>query len=215
MTLVFDPIAEEYDRWFESPEGKPIYETELACLQSIKKNYPGRWLEVGVGTGRFASRMGIGEGIDPSPRMLKLATERRIKTYEGQAEKLPFQDNSFDGVLIALALCFIPNPEKALKECNRILRREGELLVGDITADSPWGQLYKKTGADGDPVWSQSSFLSGTELVQFTEKAGFHLRNSASTLFWKPTDSSEIDPRMEKGIISGAGFVGLLFTRAG
>jgi SAM-dependent methyltransferase len=213
MTLIFDTIAETYDQWFDSPEGRAIYETELTCLRSLCAQCQGRWLEAGVGTGRFASRMGITEGVDPSPRMLEIAAGRGIRTYEGYAEELPFPDSTFDGVLIALALCFIPNPEKALKECHRVLRDQGNLLLGDIPDDSPWGRAYEREKVRGDPVWSRASFLPASELAALIEKAGFRLQKAASTLFWEPTDSPELEPRLETGIISNAGFLGLLFTK--
>ena len=215
MTLVFDGIAKAYDDWFESPEGKALYQAELSCLRSLIGECQGRWLEVGVGTGRFATQMDITEGVDPSPRMLEIAESRGIKTYQGQAEDLPFPDSSFNGILIALALCFIPEPEKALKECHRILRKNGSILIGDITADSPWGQLYEDEKAKGDPVWSRASFLPASELASIIENAGFNRTKAASTLFWGPAESPEVEPRMDSGIVPGAGFVGLLFTSTG
>ena len=123
MMTVFDPIARSYDQWYESEQGRAIFEVEMSCLRSLCPRCIGRWLEVGVGTGRFAAMLGIGEGIDPSPRMLDIAAAHGIKTYEGCAEALPFSDSSFDGLLLALALCFVADPEQALKECRRVLRK--------------------------------------------------------------------------------------------
>lgn len=213
MTLVFDPIAETYDQWFDTAEGQAIFEAELTCLRSLGEQCQGRWLEVGVGTGRFAGRMGITEGIDPSPRMLGIAAGRGIRVYEGYAEELPFPDSSFDGILIALALCFIPDIREALDQCHRILRTEGSLLLGDIPADSQWGKAYEKEKAEGHPVWEQANFLPVSELAALVDKAGFQLRQAASTLFWEPGGSPEIEPRLETGIIPGAGFLGLLFKK--
>jgi len=73
MTIAFDPMADAYDRWYDTPKGKAIFQAELKCLRSLHEKSPGRWLEVGVGTGRFACSLGIAEGIDPSP----LRCERR------------------------------------------------------------------------------------------------------------------------------------------
>jgi len=49
-------------------------------------------LEVGVGTGRLASKLGVGVGLDPSRNMLELSRRRDIMAVQGVAEKLPFQD---------------------------------------------------------------------------------------------------------------------------
>jgi hypothetical protein len=70
LSKAFDPIAESYDRLYDSPEGRIIIGAELTSFRQLCGSRPGRWLEVGVGSGRFASSLGIGEGIDPSPRML-------------------------------------------------------------------------------------------------------------------------------------------------
>jgi SAM-dependent methyltransferase len=73
MMQALDAIAEIYDRWYDSPQGRTIFDAELKCLRLLCPRCLGRWLEVGVGTGRFASTLGISEGTDPSPRMLEIA----------------------------------------------------------------------------------------------------------------------------------------------
>jgi len=170
-------------------------------------------LEVGVGTGRFAAMLGVAEGIDPSPRMLDIAAGRGIRTYEGYAENLPFPDGSFDGALLALALCFVADPKRALNECCRILRPEGKLLLGVIPADSLWGREYERKKADGHPVYAWARFLASSTIIALIESAGFDFQDAACTLFWKPDGLPEIEPRVETGIVPEAGFLGLLFTK--
>jgi len=65
----FDAVADRYDRWYESTEGAVIFREESACLRAICPQCRGRWLEVGVGTGRFASEMGS-RLLKLNPRML-------------------------------------------------------------------------------------------------------------------------------------------------
>lgn len=48
------------------------------------------------------------------------------------AEDLQFHDLSFDYVLCGLALFFLPNLEVALKECFRVLKPEGQLVVSTL-----------------------------------------------------------------------------------
>ena len=175
----------------------------------------GRWLEVGVGTGRFAASLRIGEGIDPSPRMLELAAKRGIRTYEGYAEALPFPDRTFDGILLAAALCFIEDPEQALRECHRVMTPDGRLILGDIPADSPWGMLYTRKGSEERSVYSHAKFHIASEMVALAERAGFELQGTASTLFWEPGVTPESDPLVKTGIIRAAGFLGLIFTKKG
>jgi hypothetical protein len=106
---LFDTIAASYDQWYELPVGQAVFYAEAICLRQLGGSFTGRWLEIGVGTGRFASSLGILEGIDPSFEMLKIAAARGIQTSAGRAESLPFSDKSFDGIFLALSLCFIPD----------------------------------------------------------------------------------------------------------
>lgn len=75
LTQAFDAIADSYDAWYDSLDGRTIFEAELACLRLLVGHCRGRWLEVGVGSGRFASMLGVAAGIDPSARMRETASE--------------------------------------------------------------------------------------------------------------------------------------------
>jgi ubiquinone/menaquinone biosynthesis C-methylase UbiE len=211
--MSFDNIADQYDRWYDLPAGNAAFNAELGGLRRLCKECRGRWLEVGVGTGRFASMLAIGEGIDPSHNMLAIAEKRGIKTYEGYAEKLPFPDYSFDGILLAMTLCFVDDPKTALSECFRVLSSEGNLLVGIIPENSPWGRDYKKKQADGHVIYAKAHFLTSSEAKTLITNAGFFFQGATSTLFWQPGGTPQIEPRIENGIVSEAGFLGMLFTK--
>lgn len=210
----FDPVAEAYDRWYETPDGQAIFAAESDCLSRLAGPLSGRWLEVGVGTGRFAARLGIREGVDPSPRMLDIASSRDIQVISGCAEELPFAAGCCDGILLALTLCFVADRERALQECHRVLRERGRLLVGVIPADSRWGRAYARAASNGHPVYMMARFLASHEIVAVIEDAGFRLREAMSTLFWGPGDPAESEPRRASGIAPEAGFLGMSFERA-
>jgi ubiquinone/menaquinone biosynthesis C-methylase UbiE len=209
----FDPIAETYDQWYETAEGWAIFNAELKCLRSVCGNCCGRWLEVGVGTGRFASGLGVSRGIDPSLSMLEIAVARGIMAYLGVAESLPFPQNSFDGVLMVMTLCFIQDSLRALKECCRILKSDGSLLLGIVPKDSPWGRAYARKKEKGHPIYSLTRFYEAPEVLALFEKAGFIFKESASTLFWHPDEPWEVEPTAAAGISPDAGFLGLLFAK--
>jgi len=211
LKQTFDDIADEYDHWYDTREGNAIFQAELKSLRLLHKKSPGRWLEVGVGTGRFACSLSIAEGIDPSPRMLEIAASRGIATHQGSAESLPFTECSFDGVLMALTLCFVRDANQALKECLRVLRPGGRLLIGAVPADSPWGEEYINKASMGHPIYSKARFRTVSRMVELAQCAGFKLINAASTLFRKPGETSESSPHVKTGIVPGAGFLGLLF----
>lgn len=116
----FEMRAYRRDRWHDSAERAAVFREELACLQLVRPERRGRWIEVGVGTGRFASALGTAEGADPSPKMLEYAAGRGVRTHLGTAGDLPIPDGTFDGVLMALTLCFVEDAEQALRESFRI-----------------------------------------------------------------------------------------------
>lgn len=213
VSQAFDNVADAYDHWYDTPEGRAIFEAELKCLRLLYERSPGRWLEVGVGTGRFAFALGIADGVDPSPRMLEIAASRGISIHQGTAESLPFPDSSFDGVLMALTLCFVRDANQVLQECLRVLRLSGRLLLGIVPAESDWGQEYIKKASNGHPIYSMARFRTATEIVELVRSAGFTHMDSASAPFWKPGEKAGARPQPKTGIVPGAGFLGLLFEK--
>ncbi len=99
----------------------------------------GRVLEVGVGSGlnlAFYDPAKVTElcGVDPSEPLLSRARERardvQLKTnlVRGSAEALPFDDASFDTVLVTYSLCSVTDVARALSQMRRVLAPEGHLL---------------------------------------------------------------------------------------
>ena len=96
-----------------------------------------RLLDVGCGPGRLAHQlveMGADvTGLDPDPEIVaaaaRFATDARF--VEGSAENLPFDTESFDGVVFLNSLHHVPQPgmAAALREAGRVLRRGGHLVV--------------------------------------------------------------------------------------
>jgi ubiquinone/menaquinone biosynthesis C-methylase UbiE len=213
MTQYFDLHAESYDGWYDRPDGRAIFNAELKCIRSLCDSCQRSWLEVGVGTGRFASGLQVPIGIDPSMPMLKIAKERGITVCGARAEYLPFRDKSFDGVLLALSLCFIENPPKALRECFRVLRPKGRFLVGIVPADSPWGRRYGINKDEGHPAYKEANFFQLSELVSLLKETGWTTCEAAGTLFWKPGELPEANPRIDKEMYDDAGFLTLLCAK--
>ena len=100
----------------------------------------GRTLEVAVGTGRnlryYPPQVKL-IGLDLSPAMIARAAKKAedlefpITLVEGDAQRLPFADRSFETVVCTLSLCTIPDQERALREMHRVLVPGGRLLLVD------------------------------------------------------------------------------------
>lgn len=128
---------------------------------------------MGVGSGIFASALGIDYGIDPSEQMLQLARSRGVKAILGIAERLPFKDRSFDFLLFMFTLSFLADPLEAFHEVHRTLKRDGKLIVCFIPKDSPWGELYRKKKAEGHEFYKHARFHTSAKVEDFIKKSRF------------------------------------------
>jgi ubiquinone/menaquinone biosynthesis C-methylase UbiE len=122
----------------------------------------GRVLELGVGTGLnlpFYLQADEVVGVDPDPHMLKRARRRAaqvhwpVRLVQASAESLPFDDGEFDSVVIALALCTIPDPEAAVREARRVLKRTGRALFLEHVRSR--GRYVARLQDLVTPVWTR------------------------------------------------------------
>jgi demethylmenaquinone methyltransferase/2-methoxy-6-polyprenyl-1,4-benzoquinol methylase len=81
-------------------------------------------------------------GVDPSTGMLREARRRFAgPLVQGRAEALPFADARFDLLSVGYALRHVPDLEDAFRECLRVLKPGGRLLVLELSrAPSPAGR---------------------------------------------------------------------------
>ncbi len=96
-----------------------------------------RWLDVGCGTGAFTElvieRCAPAEisAIDPAEDQIAFARSRaaaaRAAFRSGDAQALPYADDTFDVAALALVLSFLPDAAKALSEMARVTRPGGTL----------------------------------------------------------------------------------------
>jgi len=102
-----------------------------------------RVLDVGCGTGfpllELAQRLGSRSkvvGIDPWSAALDRARFKarvrgiaNVDITEGDASSLPFPDGGFDLIVSNLGINNFENPERVLRECRRVARPEGRLVL--------------------------------------------------------------------------------------
>ncbi len=208
----FNHLAQRYDDWFDSPDGAPLFALEVRCVRSLLEGAPHRWLEVGVGTGRFAEALGVEEGLDPSPAVLEFAARRSITVSVGAGEQMPYADNSFGGLLMVVTICFLDDPGATLRECARVMAEGGALVIGLVPADSSWGQHYVRQGEEGHAFYSRATFYTCQEVISLAGAAGLMMDDAMSCLFTPHGGPIDPDGPLRSGIVEGAGFVAMRFV---
>ncbi|RIX40983.1 MAG: methyltransferase domain-containing protein [Rhodocyclales bacterium GT-UBC] len=124
----------------------PLYDAVLArateglrrqSLQALPAT-PGRILLAGIGTGLDLPHLPRRHhyiGLDLTQAMLKRAGPRTgqldFQSVQGDTQRLPFADNSFDCAVLHLILAVVPQPGQCLAEISRCLRPGGSVLVLD------------------------------------------------------------------------------------
>ena len=126
---------------------------KLAAVQSGN-----RALDLCCGTGdlalALAQRGAETTGLDFSPQMLEVAENRRLqnlklktqnlKFIQGDAQQIPFPDNSFDIVTVGYGLRNLTSWERGLDEMFRVAKPGARLIVLDFgkPANALWRALY-------------------------------------------------------------------------
>ncbi|MFC1963881.1 class I SAM-dependent methyltransferase [Chloroflexota bacterium] len=200
----FYKLASEYDAWFNG-DGNLIFFIEAQAFRTLLPDLPKPWLEIGVGSGRFAQALGIGTGIDPSRRLVEMAIKRGINAFDSRGEQRFFDEESFGTVFLIVTLCFLDSPLAVLKEANRILTPDGKMVLGLVLKESPWGQFYQKKKAEGHRFYRYANFYSCDEIVNLMVQAGFVTEKIISTLFQKPENVQHVEEPKE-GYFPDAGF---------
>ena len=179
----YDQNWQEYDTWYDNHPA--IYESELNVL---KKAIPlGVGLEIGVGTGRFASPLSLEFGLDPAFNMLKLAEQRGVKVIQGIGENLPFKNESFNFALIVLTIWLVDNPLSVLKEAVRVLKKRGALILGILDRESSWGKFYMRKAAKSS-FYKSPHFFSPEEILLVFKDISLEFDAAFQTLIQPPPD---------------------------
>jgi len=185
----------EYDAWFDLNEN--VYRSELLAIEELLPEKKGTWVEIGVGSGRFASKLGIDIGIEPADGIASLARERGVEVKKGVAEDLPLADGSAHAAFMITSLCFIEDMGRALAEVERILVPGGAAIIAFIPRDSRLGEIYAETGPQ-DPFLRHARLRSREEVLRGIETAGLRIDRCVGTLTGDPAGANErVEPPTE------------------
>lgn len=168
IVRAFLRFADEYDRWFD--EHSDVFSDQIDLLRRYLPAGKGEMLETGAGSGRFASRLGIRHGIDPSVRLLAMAKGRGLEPVLGVGEFLPYRDGTFDTVLMMTVICFMDDVARSFHEAFRVLRPGGMLVVAFLEKD---GEIARREEGSAGRFFRHARFFSVTEVTAALAGAGF------------------------------------------
>jgi ubiquinone/menaquinone biosynthesis C-methylase UbiE len=147
-------------------------------------------LDAACGTGRYAIPLAEAgarvSGLDSSEEMLAHARRKAadcgisLDLRTGDLHALPFEDESFDLVLSALALCHVPDLRSVMAEFARVLRPGGRVVISDFhpfclligwrTAfDRPEARCWIENHLNLTEAYVRAALASGFELTDLRE----------------------------------------------
>jgi ubiquinone/menaquinone biosynthesis C-methylase UbiE len=152
-------------------------------------------LDVATGTGNaalLAAQAGARvTGLDLTPELFDVARQRageagvEVEWVAGDAEDLPFDDESFDRILSTCGVQFAPRHEVVAQELARVCRPGGRMVLCNWTSDGKIGELFRLMGRymPKPPPFASPPFLWGDEdhVRGLFESVGMELRFERTT----------------------------------
>ncbi len=154
IARMFDSIVERY----EFLNHLFSFNRDRMWRKETVKYAFGRVLDIACGSGEMVElllenpRVEYVVGLDLSWQMLEYARRKRnfprSAYIMGDAENLPFEDETFNSITIAFGIRNFPDKLKSLKEIHRVLRRGGRVLIVDMVGAEgifrPFYDFYKE-----------------------------------------------------------------------
>jgi SAM-dependent methyltransferase len=158
-----------YAKYFEylntiSLKGK-IYR-EWVLYPRLRAEVTGKCLDIGCGLGAFISYRTNTIGVDINHMCVEFCRSRELEAYEFNGSDLPFEESSFDSLILDNVLEHISEPSALLIDFARVLKPKGKLLVG----------VPGRKGYAGDP--DHKVFYTRESLQLLLYEYGFDELNS-------------------------------------
>jgi SAM-dependent methyltransferase len=136
---------------------RTIEEVAAAVVERVGAEPGERLLDVATGSGNVAIPAAMAgasvTGLDLTPQLLQAARRRaadagvEVSWIEGDAEDLPFEDDSFDRVTSCFGVMFAPRHERAAQELSRVARPGATIVFTAWTPEGLNGQMFKTVGS--------------------------------------------------------------------
>jgi ubiquinone/menaquinone biosynthesis C-methylase UbiE len=138
--------ADSYDKLF-TPLSNQVIAPIIAALGNVRDK---RVLDVCCGSGHLTAALisagADAEGLDFAPTIVAKATANhpKIRFRQGDAESLPYEEDSFDHIVCCYGVMHLERPDRAITEARRVVRRGGRYVFTQWAKDD---QLLQMVGA--------------------------------------------------------------------
>jgi demethylmenaquinone methyltransferase / 2-methoxy-6-polyprenyl-1,4-benzoquinol methylase len=184
-----------------------------ALVSAVAPRAGDRVLDVATGTGMVAAELLARAdcsvvGIDQSVEMLAAARARfagepeaRVELIEGQAEALPFADESFDALTFTYLLRYVDDPAATMRELARVLRPGGRIasLEFGVPPWPPARAAWRLYTAIGLPALGRIASREWFEVGRFLGPSirGFYERHSLERIvdYWRQAGLEDVQVR--------------------
>ena len=134
----FNSTAKDYDQSHDGKFVECMYEDIVNRVLDLK---PKIILDLGCGNGNIIARLqkrlnANYYGLDISEAMITQAEKRLhdVHFMVGDAEKMPYVADKFDVIICNASFHHYPHPKAVICEMQRVLKKDGTLILGDPTA---------------------------------------------------------------------------------
>ena len=220
-----------YRKWRMSELGRITDGIEEELILDLIGPVAGKpLLDVGCGDGMLSVRLAQAgadvTGVDKNRRMLAAARHQaeeassQIAFVGGDAQALPFDDRSFDIVVSVTMLCFVPEPERSVREMARVLRQGGRLVLGELGRFSLWAVRRRIAGWLGSRTWRAARFRTASELMSLAASTGLEVEQVRGAVYYPPSELcarwlSTFDRSLSRLTTLGAAFIALRACKPG
>ena len=217
MTMeLFDPIAEDYDQWYETEIGRAADQAEREPAVRLFQPPGPKVLEIGCGTGQYTTQLAEQgyqiTAVDISEKMMARAQRKiaglgySVKWLKADITQIMDQLEQYQGIFSLSAFEFIPHPEETLRGLFEHLEPQGCLVIGVIAGESPWGEFYAaKAQKNPESVFARARLYTEAEIRQW--RVGGKLELEGALYFPPEVASLERALTMEREKTARPGFI--------
>jgi ubiquinone/menaquinone biosynthesis C-methylase UbiE len=195
--LEISDLKSLFDRWaiegLDQEMASAHRRTANDVLSRIPLSPGDRVLDVGTGNGFAARTLASQEphayvyGLDLSPRMVRSAnshkSESRTEYIIGEMHSYPMPDDIFDYVFMMDVIEYSPDPERALREVQRVLRSEGQLYCANLFYKEIVNVQPELADREGIQLcWSKDEFRKALRTCGFTSIQQSHIPDTEVTI---------------------------------